>query len=105
MFSFIADLQNSKDQFSGDALDVDQTNRVERQPDFEFEAKEFTFVIDWSGSMGGKPISVAKEALKLFVRSLPAGSYFNVFSFGSDFAKMFDQPQIYTQEILNLALE
>jgi len=55
--------------------------------------------------MGGKPISVAKEALKLFVRSLPAGSYFNVFSFGSDFAKMFDQPQIYTQEILNLALE
>jgi len=46
MFSFIADLQNSKDQFSGDALDVDQTSRVERQPDFEFEAKEFTFVID-----------------------------------------------------------
>lgn len=105
MFSFIADLQNSKDQFTSDNIDVDQTTRIESQPDFEFEAKEFTFIIDRSGSMHGKPINVAKEALKLFIRSLPGGSYFNVYSFGSDFAKLYEKPQIYTQENLNQALE
>jgi len=39
--------------------------------------------------MEGKPMELAKEALKLFLKSLPIGSYFNVFSFGSKFKKMF----------------
>ena len=46
---------------------------------------EFIFVIDRSGSMGGVRIEKAKEALSLFIKSLPEGCYFNVYSFGSNF--------------------
>ena len=45
----------------------------------------FIFVIDRSGSMGfGKNrIATAREALSLFIRSLPTGCKFSVISFGS----------------------
>ena len=49
-------------------------------------------MIDRSGSMywGEKSIKTAKEALKLFLHSLPDGSYFNVVSFGSGFKYLFE---------------
>ena len=44
----------------------------------------FTFIVDRSGSMGfTNRIELAREALKLFVRSLPAGCKFQVVSFGN----------------------
>ena len=58
---------------------------------FELEPQEFIFLIDRSGSMywGKKAIKTAKEALKLFLHSLPVGSLFNVVSFGSNFEFLF----------------
>lgn len=50
--------------------------------------------------MDGKPINVAKEALKLLIRSLPIGSFFNIVSFGSDFEKLFENSAQYTKENL-----
>ena len=49
-------------------------------------------MIDRSGSMywEEKSIKTAKEALKLFLHSLPDGSYFNVVSFGSGFKYLFE---------------
>lgn len=39
---------------------------------------EFIFVTDVSCSMSGKPLQSAKEALKIFIKSIPNGSKFNI---------------------------
>lgn len=39
--------------------------------------------------MSGKRIEKAKEALILFIKSLPQDTYFNVVSFGSGSSKLF----------------
>jgi hypothetical protein len=43
----------------------------------------FVFIVDRSGSMSGQKMEMTKEALKLFIQSLPAGSKFEIVSFGS----------------------
>lgn len=48
--------------------------------------KNFMFILDRSGSMGGERIVKAKEALKTFIENIPNESYFNVISFGSDYS-------------------
>jgi len=73
MISFINDTQNSHLKLNQE-LDVSEETWVQQQEEIQFEPKEFFFIIDWSGSMSGKPIEVAKEALKLLIRSLPIGS-------------------------------
>jgi hypothetical protein len=40
---------------------------------------------------GEKAIKTAKEALKLFLHSLPDGSFFNVVSFGTNFEYLFNE--------------
>ena len=44
----------------------------------------FIFIVDRSGSMGGPRMEITKDALKLFIQSLPVGSQFAILSFGSD---------------------
>lgn len=44
---------------------------------------EFLFVVDCSGSMRGDPIDCARKALLFALRSMPAGSLFNVLRFGT----------------------
>ena len=58
----------------------------------------FIFLIDQSGSMMGNPISLVKEALLLFIQSLPKGSYFQLIGFGSDFKKYNNAPVEYNEE-------
>ena len=58
----------------------------------------FVFLIDQSGSMSGRPIELVKQALLLFIQSLPAESYFQLIGFGSSFQKYNKEPVIYNKE-------
>ncbi|PAA85400.1 hypothetical protein BOX15_Mlig020897g2, partial [Macrostomum lignano] len=62
--------------------------------------KEFIIVVDRSGSMSGRNIRSAQEALLLFLKSLPSGCKFNVVSFGSSFTQLFSSSQNYSQQSL-----
>jgi von Willebrand factor A domain-containing protein 5 len=55
----------------------------------EPKLNEYIFVIDRSGSMWGQPMNLAKEALLLFLHSLPLNCKFNVVSFGTNYEKLF----------------
>lgn len=59
---------------------------------------EFIFVIDRSGSMGfgSNRIDLAKQALTLFIQSIPTGSKFDIVSFGSRYNQMFNGSVEYT---------
>lgn len=50
----------------------------------------FFFIVDCSGSMQGQNIDMTREALALFVQSLPAGCKFEIVLFGDRFDLMSD---------------
>ncbi|TKB03393.1 marine proteobacterial sortase target protein [Alteromonas portus] len=54
--------------------------------------RDVTFIIDTSGSMGGRPIEDAKAALKLAVGRLDSKDRFNIVAFNSNYTKLFSQP-------------
>ena len=58
----------------------------------------FIFLIDQSGSMSGHPMDVASKAMILFLQSLPAGSYYQIIGFGSNYEKYDKEPKKYTQK-------
>lgn len=55
--------------------------------------------------MGGQRIEKAKQALILFIKSLPEDSYFNVVSFGSGSSSIFGEGVRYTNENIDKAVE
>ena len=66
--------------------------------DEEISPKEFVFFLDKSGSMDGARIAQAKEALKIFLQSLPEGSKFNVVLFDSSFFTIFEESVEYNEQ-------
>ena len=58
----------------------------------------FVFLIDQSGSMRGKSIELVKQALILFMQSLPPKSYFQLIGFGSTYEKYNQKPVEYNKE-------
>lgn len=69
---------------------------------------ELVFLVDRSGSMGsynGKYGSIcnAKNALNIFLHSLPSDCYFNIYSFGSSFNSLFKGCQKYDDKTLTEA--
>merc|ERR1719450_166326 len=71
-------------------------------PCFELrkQAAEFIFLIDCSYSMSGDCIKIAKEALSVFIHSLPVDAHFNIVCFGSSFRTLFPDSRALTDESL-----
>lgn len=56
---------------------------------------EFIFVVDCSASMDyGCKIKNTKQAMSLFIKSLPVDSYFNIYKFGSTYASLWPTSKI-----------
>uniref|UniRef100_A0A6B2KX07 VWFA domain-containing protein n=1 Tax=Arcella intermedia TaxID=1963864 RepID=A0A6B2KX07_9EUKA len=64
---------------------------------------EIIFIVDRSGSMAGSRLNQAKNALQLFLRSLPQNSLFNIVSFGSTFNTLFPKSTKLTEASLATA--
>eukprot|EP01114_Cavostelium_apophysatum_P020329 TRINITY_DN6787_c0_g1_i1.p1 TRINITY_DN6787_c0_g1~~TRINITY_DN6787_c0_g1_i1.p1 ORF type:complete len:1084 (-),score=265.41 TRINITY_DN6787_c0_g1_i1:21-3155(-) len=68
------------------------------------EEFELTFIIDRSGSMAGSPWNDAKQAIQVFLRSLPLKCHFQIIGFGSKFENIFEQDaELYTEESMRQA--
>ena len=96
-------------QDAGDMEDSDtEEEEVESDEEYKEEPetkKEFIFLLDRSGSMY-QTIKIARQALILFLYSLPAGSYFNVCSYGSSHDFMFKGRSVpYNDKNLQEAIE
>ena len=48
----------------------------------------YIFIVDRSGSMSGRRMEVTKDAMKLFMQSLPPGCKFQIVSFGTTYESM-----------------
>ncbi|KAI1457047.1 VIT-domain-containing protein [Annulohypoxylon moriforme] len=68
------------------------------------KAGEVIFLVDRSGSMQDK-IEAVKSSLQFFLKGIPIGRKFNIWSFGSSFSRLWDKSQEYSSESLRLALE
>ena len=72
-------------EIAEDDFEVLQDEKPE-QEDLEIGTGEdyhFLFLVDRSGSMWGRRMEMARNALTLFIRSLPEGCKFSIISFGS----------------------
>jgi Ca-activated chloride channel family protein len=80
---------------------------VTMRPAFSIElaAADVVFVVDRSGSMQGSSIEQVRNALQLCLRSLIAGSSFNIVGFGSSFEALFDGCRPYDENSLATAAQ
>lgn len=74
-------------------------------PKFECQSigGELIFLVDRSGSMDFLKMKQVISSLNLFIKSIPIGCYFNIYSFGSHFTKLFDTSQEYNHETMERA--
>jgi hypothetical protein len=76
-------------------------------PKFALESShpEIVFIADQSGSMRGDKNTALVSALKVFLKSLPVGVYFNIIAFGSKFEALWPKSQAYNESNMTAAIE
>merc|ERR1712142_1313238 len=74
-------------------------------PEFKLKEHEVeaVFLVDCSGYMSGCSMNLAKEALQVFLHSLPVNSFFNIIVFGSSFKSLFSESRKYDDHSLQQA--
>jgi len=65
----------------------------------------FIFLVDQSFSMAGNALKLVSNALKLFLQSLPEGSYYQIIGFGTNYIKYDEQPKKYIKQNIYETLE
>lgn len=84
MASFVPTFEPPAPQEDMEVLDDEEPEAVSLSQGSDFH---FFFLVDRSGSMSSAGrMQSAKDALKLFVRSLPIGCKFSIISFGSRYS-------------------
>ncbi|KAK7697965.1 hypothetical protein SLS64_013052 [Diaporthe eres] len=78
-----SDLQESMDEFDGEVI----------------------FLADRSSSMRGRKIEELKDALLVFLKSLPEKSQFNLYSFGSDVSSLWPHSRMYDEATMQEAID
>jgi len=78
--------------------------KIDSVPISELPAKEYVFVVDCSGSMGGQRIIDARSTLQQLINSLPVGSKFNIVRFGNSFEQLFRNPVDYNKANKEIAI-
>jgi len=77
----------------GDSNTFNDSTAINSPTNMENDIKnakaEFIFILDRSGSMTGDKMDQLKNTMKSLIRLLPEQSYFNIYSFGSDYKTMF----------------
>lgn len=69
------------------------------------EMTEVVFLCDRSGSMGGgQKIPNVVDALKIFLKSMPVGTKFNICSFGSHYEFLWERSMTYEEGTLETAI-
>ena len=90
-----------------DNKEINNKNEIDENKDIKYLNEEedlndypslFIFLIDQSGSMGGKPIELLKQSLIIFLHSLIPGSKFQIIGFGSSYKYYNDTPLDYIKE-------
>jgi Ca-activated chloride channel family protein len=66
--------------------------------------KELFFVVDCSGSMGGHPMSVAKEAMRQFISGMNQDDTFHILKFSNTASTLSDEPLSNADENVELGL-
>ena len=65
---------------------------------------EIIFVADRSGSMGGSKMNTLRDAMTVFLKSLPKECHLNIYSFGSNYLSLWEKSRQYSQETLDAAI-
>ena len=76
---------------------------LEGQAAEESRRKEYLFLLDISGSMGGEKLDQAKKALRICLRNLMFGDYFNIVAFESRFTLFSPASLEYSEDTLTKA--
>ena len=81
---------------------LDKVKLKKREVEFLMSTTEaeFVFILDRSGSMSGRRIQNAKNALISFLESIPENSKFNVVSFGSSHSLLYPEAVQKTKEVI-----